>query len=46
MSSRLGKQSTTTSGLGDWTVPGSGYTLPYAIVCGYASREILNRVRV
>jgi putative transposase len=27
------------------TVPGSDYTLPYAIVCECASKEILNRAR-
>ena len=45
MSFHLGKPSTTTSEPGAWTVPGSGCTLPCAIVCEYASREILNRVQ-
>jgi hypothetical protein len=43
MSFRLGRPSTTTtSELGASMVPGSGYTLPCASVCEYASREILN----
>jgi hypothetical protein len=45
MSFRLGRPSTTTSELGVSTVPGSGYTLLYAIVYEYASKEILKRAR-
>src|SRR5919112_6261818 len=46
MSFRLGKRSTTTSGLGASTVLGSSCTLPCAIAYEeYVSRGILNRVR-
>jgi hypothetical protein len=45
MSFRLGKPSTTTSELGASMVAGSGCTLPCAIVCEYASREILSPVQ-
>jgi Putative transposase of IS4/5 family (DUF4096) len=42
---RLGRLSITTSGFGASMAPGSDYTLPYAIVCEFASKEILNRAR-
>src|ERR671920_1037970 len=45
MSFRLGKRSTTTSGLGASTVLGSSCTLPCAIGYEYVSRGTLNRVR-
>src|SRR5215212_1240674 len=45
MSFHLGRPFTTTSELGASMVPGRGCTLPCAIVCEYASREIRNLVR-
>jgi transposase len=37
--------SITTSGFGASMVPGSDYTLPYATVCEYDSKEILNQAQ-
>src|SRR5215203_4746740 len=46
MSFHLGRPSIITSEFGASTAPGSSYTLPCAIVCEYASREILSPVQV
>src|ERR671911_17769 len=43
MSFHLGRLSITTSGFGVSMIAESDYTLPYAIVCGYDSKEILNQ---